>query len=149
MCEAGGAGWKCCTVTVSAEWIRLKDDMLANGQRWYCPACGGKYKVKYGMMIEVIADDKCYYWKAAFPNQTFLDIKSMMVERANPNAKTPTELIRLLLNVTPVDRDMLQPAFNMWIPNVPLESTFGYSPEVFADMEPWDWMDMLRLGRAV
>ena len=73
----------------------------------------------------------------------------MMIEREDPHARTPSELIKLLLNVTPVDRDMLQPAFNVWVPNVPLVSTFGYSPELFANMEPWDWMDMLRLGRAV
>ena len=103
------------------------------------------------MLIEVICAGQCYYWLADFPEQGILDIKCMMVEKHNPDAKTPADLLRMLSNVKPCS-DLLQPQY--WhedrrpsATRQPLPLTFRFAADVFEDMDRWVWMDLFKLGK--
>ena len=138
----------CRTITLSAAWNRLKEELIAVRQRWYCPCCLARYSMKHGMMVELIMDDKVYYWKAPYPSERMLDLKAMMIERQNPNAKTVEELVAVLINARPVDRTFLFQAREANKPYTLLTETWGFDADRFENMPAWDWLDMLRLNLA-
>ena len=84
LCKGGvGGGNKipCGSVQLSSRWARLKDNALVAGPRWYCKVCGSKYRVKYGVMVEMVSNNQTFYMKAEFPTQEIEDLKRMAVDQ--------------------------------------------------------------------
>ena len=60
-------------------------DPLASGQRWYCPACGAQYQVKFGPIMEMKISDgaggyKLVYARVRFPETRGLDLKALCIQ---------------------------------------------------------------------
>ena len=67
ICLAGPSEHPCGTAIRSDLWDRFHEDALASGQRWYCKVCTARYKVKWGVLCEIVHPDRCLYTLAEFP----------------------------------------------------------------------------------
>ena len=104
ICHAGqAAGWgNCNTLIQSKLWETLHDDPMATGQRWYCRNCGGKYKTRYGVLIEWKLQGIAHYLLAELPPPHLLDVKGMIIEaRFGENCGTAAELFELIPTMEP------------------------------------------------
>jgi hypothetical protein len=86
----------------------MKDDPLAVGQRWYCNACGCKYKTTMGVLIEFYKDGMATYCLAEFPPQSICDARGLMIESAFKDIKTPEELLAAVPNSKPLSDAVLK-----------------------------------------
>ena len=83
VCE-GNTGWgRCKGLAESKAWGRRFEDPLATKQRWNCKFCNGRYKTKYGQLVEVLcpSDDTRYYFKASVPDWDHQDVRAMDHEK--------------------------------------------------------------------
>lgn len=70
LCMMGSAQFPCATTTASAHWARLREDIFATGQEYYCcNVCGAHYKTPYGVIAELIVRNEVCFVKAPFPDQ--------------------------------------------------------------------------------
>ncbi len=79
ICTAGGTEYPCNTVIEAMAWDRLKEEMEATGQRWYCKCCHAKYKTKYGVLVEMINHNQACYCKGELPPFDIQDAKLMKI----------------------------------------------------------------------
>jgi hypothetical protein len=113
VCKAGAALWPCNTLIISQEWDRLHQDMTATKQRWYCKECTAKYKVKYGVMVEITIDSRAFYAVAELPPWDIQDAKLMKIAEDYEQYKTPEELLAALPKIMPLDKkQFLMPTKN-------------------------------------
>ncbi len=106
VCAAGGA-YPCNTVITAPTWNTLHPDPLATGQRWYCKCCYAKYRVKFGVLCEMMIDGQLYYCKAETPPHDVNDAKNMHLERTFKPKGTAREFLANLPDVVPFDKERL------------------------------------------
>jgi hypothetical protein len=97
---------KCDTLTSGKDWDMLHVDPLADKQRWYCPACGTRYKTTFGVVCELkLANTpKPVFCYASFPEQSWIDAKFSAVEEsfANKGIQTAQELFDAIPKLMPL-----------------------------------------------
>ena len=109
VCLAGGTAWPCNTVIEFMAWDRLKDELEATGQRWYCKCCKAKYKTKYGVLCEMINGNQACYCLADLPPNDVQYAKLMQIQKDFKQFNTPAELLAALPSINPLARgDFLQ-----------------------------------------
>ena len=95
------------------KWSRMREESGVEyiaGQRWYCNCCTARYRPKFGMLVEVVADGATYWMLAKFPTD-WHDVKWMSVEERHSGASSPAELFKMLEEVRRYMGDgMLRPA---------------------------------------
>ena len=122
-----GAGWgNCNTLIQSKEWDTLHEDPMAVKQRWYCRNCGGKYKTRYGVLIEWKLQGVAHYLLAELPPPHLWDVKGMIIEaRFGENCGTPEELFKLIPTMAPASTNYFQPRTGLgWKTGMTLEGHF-------------------------
>lgn len=98
--------WYACScgcIMSSKSWRRKHEQHDAPRQKYYCVACGRKYKVSFGQVIEV-----CYpghnmtaWAKASIPPDHLEDVRAMHSESKGVAAATPQEWFRALEQFVP------------------------------------------------
>ena len=114
VCRSGPAAAPCNTVIESICWDRLKDDPEATGQRWYCKCCLTRYRVVFGMLLEIIMDKSAMYCKSELPPKHIQDAKMMKIEEDFKPYSTPKELLEALPTISPLDKKVFLPPANRW-----------------------------------
>ena len=91
----------------------MHDDPLLSGQRWYCPICEGKYKTRFGMVVELRDLDRTVYHALADccdPDDR--DLKALVLEDDDryKDAKTPEDLYSMIPSVHPTEGQFIRKA---------------------------------------
>jgi hypothetical protein len=106
-CLAGPVWERCGTVMDSKSWSRLHDDPLKPRQRWYCNCCLGRYRTRFGVVIEVLTPPTAtcpqgswHYMRAEVPDGDMEDVKAMRLESVL-DPENPRDLFDRLPEATP------------------------------------------------
>ena len=78
--EEGHLPLGCNTCMPSKIWRRKNEDPAQTRQRWYCKACEGSYKVKFGTIIEMRLLGQLFVAKATIPLESWKDVKASVIE---------------------------------------------------------------------
>jgi len=141
ICLSGGTQWPCNTVIESKAWARLNEDMEAIGQRWYCPICKGRYKPKYGVLVELINSNFACYFRGEVPPYDIQDARMMHVEEDFKQFTTPQELLNALPNPKPLAR-------GDFLTETSFEGCYTFNVEMMAGIEFIDWSQFYNMTSA-
>ena len=125
---------------LSRTWNRLFDDPVQTGQRWYCCHCGARFATKYGMVIEIVINDKSHWAKATIPDFSLQDAKAMMIEKNHEMLETPQELLDAIPRVEPMDAE----AFMNPMPEHE-EGSYKFTKEVYDKMAEFEWQSLYNI----
>ncbi len=144
ICMAGGSQHPCGTAIQSHSWRRLHVDPLATGQRWYCAKCGGGYKTKMGLLVEICHKGNWYYWHMAFPDPKAWDAKFDLIEQAfskdaTKAPKTPEALYDWLVKHNPT------PSTETLLTKPPFDGHFSLGATALAEMPVLAWSQLLQM----
>jgi hypothetical protein len=135
VCKAGAALWPCNTLIISQEWDRLHQDMTATKQRWYCKECAAKYKVRYGVIVEITIGNRAFYAAAELPPWDIQDAKLMKIAEDYEQYKTPEELLAALPKIMPLDKkQFLTPTKNA--------GHFKFKADMLKNLPIFEWSQM-------
>ena len=126
ICQAGGQ-WRRMTAT------SYKSYPLATNQRWYCVVCGGRYKVGFGILIEVKHKDITYFIRASVLDGNVLDVLALSDER---------RLVEELFNILPV----LRPSTDFLQPVVGHEDCFKTGAAKYDNLPSFNCSDLLAVA---
>jgi hypothetical protein len=143
----------CAMAVLSKTWKRLKEDAMATGQRWYCPACGALYKTSAGMLVEISRINasgkiEATYGHADVPPWDLEDVRAAAYEEKaiKERREINTETIFAMASVAaPQTNELVRPA-------LPSEMYTGNSTEgcfKILDLQridslpEWDWWALL------
>ena len=134
----------CGTLTISAGWKRMIQDPLATKQRWYCPLCGAKYRVKFGTYCEWQIGETTYSCLASYPPPAVERMQEAvgMTGELVPNwvpPKSPQEL----LDRIPVAMPMSSVLYS--VPGY--AGVFKYDKKLFEKMPVMDWAQFFEMSR--
>ena len=100
VCKGGSP--QCMTAIEAKAWDRLREDLAATKQRWYCAYCGTKYKTRYGVLVEIVIKNKgSMYCSAEVPPFDIQDVKGMAIQEQYKKCETPEELLAALPRIVP------------------------------------------------
>ena len=123
---------------LSRTWNRLFVDPVKTGQRWYCH-CGARFATKYGMVIEIVINDKSHWTKATIPDFSLKDAKAMMIEKNHEMLETPQELLDAIPRVEPMDAEE-------FMKRKPGQAgTYKFSKEVYDEMTQFEWQSLYNI----
>jgi hypothetical protein len=138
ICLAGGTVWPCNTVIEAMAWDRLKDEMEATGQRWYCKCCRAKYKTRFGVLVEMINGNQACYCMAELPPADIQDAKLLKIEETFKQFTTPQELLDALPTIKPLARgDFLK--------ETPHEGHYAFNATMMAGLESMSWSQLYNM----
>ncbi len=134
-CMSGPELWPCHTLIESMAWDRFKDDPAATGQRWYCKECRARYKTKFGVVVEILANNTALYCKAELPPFDLQDAKSMKIEEDYKQYDTPEKLLEALPRIKPFDRSLfLKPTQH--------EGHYHFDEFMYSELECLEWSQL-------
>ncbi len=134
LCMGGGNDNPCGCVQLSASWARFKEDALAPGQRWYCKVCSAKYKVRYGVLVEMVKENQTFYLKGQFPPEDIGDLKRMAVEQGMQKHKD-LDTARKFLESLP----HAHPCSENHFFKTQFEGVYRLDPEFLAELPMFNW----------
>jgi hypothetical protein len=141
ICVAGHATTPCNTVIEAMAWDRLKTEMEATGQRWYCKMCHAKYKTKYGVLVEMINGKQACYCKGEIPPFDLQDAKLMAIEKHFIQFKTPADLLAALPTIKPLARgDFLK--------QTSYDGHYTFNAEMMEGLESMNWSQLYNMTGA-
>ena len=108
VCDAKVGTEHCGTMTLSSQWTRRHEDPLAQKQRWYCPACGARYKTTSGVLVELVHGGATHHVRADFPPESIQEVKWASVQRSHDHATTPETLLAAIPDAAPASGVVLQ-----------------------------------------
>ena len=136
------AVWPCNTVIEAMAWDRLKDDLEATGQRWYCKICTAKYKTKFGVLVEMINGNQACYCMAELPPADIQDAKMLKIEETFKQFTTPQELLDALPKIKPLARgEFLKPTAH--------EGHYAFNATMMAGLEMMNWSQLYNMTGTV
>jgi len=91
ICSAGGTEWQCNTVVGAQAWKPLKKELEATKQQWYCKMCRTRWKIAFGVLVEIINGPQAFYSKAEVSPFDLQDSKYMKIEEDYRQYATPLD----------------------------------------------------------
>ena len=148
VCMSDGNGlWEPCgTIMPAKHWHRRFDDVGSSKQRWYCVCCGTRFKIKFGMLVEIHITSPAptsVFMRSEISNQDVDDVRAMYLEHTL-KPKNHRDLWQKIPDFTPQEfGDIMRPC---------KESEFhkreGFdkslihkfnNPAGLKDVPKWDW----------
>ncbi len=138
ICIAGGTEYPCNTVIEAMAWDRLKKEMEATGQRWYCKVCHAKYKTRYGVLVEIINGRQACYCLGDLPPFDIQDAKLMKIEETFKQFTTPQELLDALPSIKPLARgEFLKPTMH--------DGHYSFNKTMMEGLESMNWSQLYNM----
>jgi hypothetical protein len=138
VCLAGGGTYPCNTVIEAMAWDRLKVELEATGQRWYCKMCYAKYKTKYGVLVEMINGTQACYCLGELPPFDLQDAKLMAIQQHFSQYNSPAELLAALPCIKPLARgDFLK--------ETSFAGHYTFNAEMMAGLESMNWSQLYNM----
>jgi hypothetical protein len=79
------------------------------------------------------------FTKAAFPSGDICDAKGMCIEQSFPNAMTPEDLLKVVRDVEPQDRED-------FLTKAGTEGVYSFDADSFDAMQEFQWQQLYGLG---
>jgi hypothetical protein len=139
ICMAGGND-PCLNAITSKLWDRQFKDLSATKDKWKCSVCSAKYKIPWGVFVEIQIDGKIYCLRATIPDDDTLDIKAMDLERKLKEGSTPQELYDAIPVFAPTTtqyietRDAAKGQYRL------------INMDSYLALPQWKWAEVLQMG---
>ena len=142
ICLSGGTQWPCNTVIEAMAWDRLKDELEATGQRWYCKRCTAKYRTKFGVLVEMINGTQACYCLGELPPCDIQDAKMLKIAENFKQFTTPKQLLDALPNIKPLAR-------GEFLKETGHEGHYAFNAEMMAGLEMMNWSQLYNMTGTV
>lgn len=149
----GGTYPPCGTVMPSKQWKRRFDDIGSSKQRWYCVCCGSRFKVAFGMLIEVHTKGVSTFMLAEVSNKDVEDVRAMFLEK-KLQPKDHKDLWNKIPDFVPIDsKDILRPIgqhelceLALTIPDFDISLILKFlDVKAFQSLPKWEWDQIFSL----
>ena len=134
-------GTTCLTLAQADKWgLKYEDrDPWAEGQQWYCPSCGKKYKTALGKICELKIGNTLTYMWSPIPEQNIINWKCMIIERTLKAKETATEMYACI----PKAIEMPEGGFTPIVGTA--KQCYTIDRDFFSKLPEYDWMQIFRL----
>jgi len=111
ICQGNTNYGRCTGLMESKAWRRKNADPNATGQKYNCNLCNGRYRTKYGQLVEVLSpEDQEHYWfRADVPDWDHEDVRAMKHEK-HLSPKSAENLFAALESIAPTKGAMVEAA---------------------------------------